>query len=199
MFYASMWIAALLCACCYIFAFYLLRRKDVWLSVGEQRVEKNILSPINGTVVSLSNVVLDDSASEVQCLQIKMNYLAECGIRFPVAGEIDKFMQERRSRKIRHLPLEPGVCGGVSDYIEILSHKKYRLRCGFMSCIFGAWPVIRVMPGDIGGASAIAGFWPFGGTVLLYLSKQDKILVSAGDNVVSGITPVAEIGSKVEN
>ena len=49
------------------------------------------------------------------------------------------------------------------------------------------------MPGDRGGRRVNIGYFPFGGTVVLYLPKKYEILVKVNDDVNAGETIFAVI------
>jgi len=56
----------------------------------------------------------------------------------------------------------------------------------FKKNIFGFFPKLFIIPGDRGKRGISMGYFPFGGTVLLYLSEKYEIIVNAGDYVSIG-------------
>jgi phosphatidylserine decarboxylase len=50
-----------------------------------------------------------------------------------------------------------------------------------------------VMPGDRGGRRVNIGYFPFGGTVMLYLPKKYEILIKTNDEVTAGETIMAVV------
>ena len=61
----------------------------------------------------------------------------------------------------------------------------------FFKCRLGLWPELIVMPGDKGGRRVNIGYFPFGGTVMLYLPKKYEILIKSNDEVLAGETILA--------
>jgi len=61
----------------------------------------------------------------------------------------------------------------------------------FFKCKLGLWPELMVMPGDRGGRRVNIGFFPFGGTVMLYLPKKYEILMKINDEVIAGESIIA--------
>lgn len=67
----------------------------------------------------------------------------------------------------------------------------------FYKCKVGLWPELMVMPGDRGGRRVNIGYFPFGGTVMLYLPKKYEILVKTNDEVTAGETIFAVIPDNI--
>ncbi len=53
----------------------------------------------------------------------------------------------------------------------------------FVECVYGFYPHFYILPGDRGQALANFGYFPFGGTVLLYLPGNYEILVKENSRV----------------
>lgn len=61
----------------------------------------------------------------------------------------------------------------------------------FVRCLFGGSAQINLYPGDKGKLGARFGFFPWGGTALLYLPGNYEILLNTGEQIVAGESPLA--------
>lgn len=61
----------------------------------------------------------------------------------------------------------------------------------FVRCLLGGSAQINLQPGDKGKLGARFGFFPWGGTALLYLPGNYEILLNTGEQIVAGESPLA--------
>ena len=61
----------------------------------------------------------------------------------------------------------------------------------FIDCTYGHRPSIWLKSGDCGRGAACFGFYPFGGTLIIYLPQNSDILVFEKERVVPGQTVIS--------
>lgn len=154
-----------------------------------------VISPVNGTVVevkeNVSHKLFGQNLKEVRLI---IPWHHEYGIYLPETSEIEdvkvekgpalfRLTNEKISEQLDRVL--PGVCVTMKNLFEDKLHMQ------FVKCTTGYWPELKVMPGDRGRASANIGYFPFGGTVLLYLPMNYEIMVSEQQVVQAGESPIA--------
>ncbi|GAB4019049.1 MAG: hypothetical protein Fur0010_20600 [Bdellovibrio sp.] len=154
-----------------------------------------VVSPVNGIVIdtkeNVKHKIFGENLREVR-LMIPWHH--EYGIYLPETSEVEDIKVEKgpalfrlSNQKISDQidKVLPGVCVTLKNLFSD------RLFIQFIKCTMGYWPELKVMSGDRGRASANIGYFPFGGTVLLYLPMNYEIMVTEQQEVEAGKTPIA--------
>ncbi len=154
-----------------------------------------IFSPVNGKIIhierNVSHGFFGDNLIEIQ---IMIPWWREMGIFLPLSCEIKNLLVLkgqsffRLNKSVEVLGSREGK--GVS---LALDNRGETIGLTFFKCKLGLWPELMVMPGDRGGRRVNIGYFPFGGTVVLYLPKKYEILVKVNDDVNAGETIFAVI------
>lgn len=178
----------------YIFMFLLLRKKMSNYKEDLSIKKGVIYSPISGKILSVKKNVDHISCGEnLLEVRISMPWWSECGIYLPFASEV-KDLNVEPGRGVFRLGEElpdqkdkmfTGLC------LTLESPSKETLGVQFVKCVTGLWPEVPLMPGDRGQGQVGIGFFPLGGTALLYLPANYEILVNNNDHVVGGETLIA--------
>lgn len=155
------------------------------------------LSPVHGQVESVRhNVSINDYSVPCHEVRISISFWDQKGLYLPTAGEVS-YLKANRGKKVhRHSPTE--VFYGT---IEELSHTDFvltskngmRALMRFIDCSTGKRPVIWLKSGDRGRGAACFGYYPFGGTLLIYVPATSDILVYEKERVIPGQTVIAAI------
>lgn len=149
-----------------------------------------IFSPSNGRIVNIEyNVSHGMFGEQLVEIQIMIPWWREMGIVLPLSAEIknllllkgQSFFRYRKGAEVL------GSKEGRGVGLEISSRGE-SIGLTFLKCKLGLWPELLVMPGDRGGRRVNIGYFPFGGTVMLYLPKKYEILVKINDEVNAGET-----------
>jgi phosphatidylserine decarboxylase len=132
-----------------------------------------VFAPCNGKIIAVHQ--------NEENIQIEISILPwrEMGIFLPMSSEIKNLW---RTKKEVVLELD-----SRSDLIGM----------HFIKRVLGLWPELIVTPGDKGGRQVNIGFFPFGGTLVLYLPKKYEILIKNFNEVIAGETIVAVLPEKV--
>jgi phosphatidylserine decarboxylase len=158
-----------------------------------------IFSPANGKVIHIEHNVSHGLYGEQLIeIQIMIPWWKEMGIFLPLSCEIKNLLVLkgqsffRLKKAIEELGAKEGK--GVS---LALDNRGESVGLTFYKCKVGLWPELMVMPGDRGGRRVNIGYFPFGGTVMLYLPKKYEILVKTNDEVTAGETIFAVIPDNI--
>lgn len=158
-----------------------------------------IFSPANGKVIHveprISHGVFGDHLYEIQ---ISIPWWKEMGIYLPLSCEIKQLLVLkgqsffRYFRAIEILGTKDGK--GVSLSLD---NRGENIGLSLIKCKLGLWPEVMVMPGDRGGRRVNIGYFPFGGTVMLYLPRKYEILIKIDDEVNAGETILAVLPDNI--
>ncbi len=154
-----------------------------------------IFSPANGKIINIehnvSHGLYGDQLIEVQ---IMIPWWKEMGIFLPLSCEIKNLLvlKGRSFLRTRKAINELGSSEGKGVSLA-LDNRGESLGLSFYKCKLGLWPELMVMPGDRGGRRVNIGYFPFGGTVMLYLPKKYEILIKTNDEVTAGETIMAVV------
>jgi hypothetical protein len=154
-----------------------------------------IFSPSNGKIIAIEhNVSHGLYGDQLVEIQIMVSWWKEMGIFLPLSCEIknllilkgQSFFRYKKASEI--LGSKEGKGVGLA-----LDNRGESIGLTFLKCKLGLWPELIVMAGDKGGRRVNIGYFPFGGTVMLYLPKKYEILIKTNDFVNAGETIVAVI------
>jgi hypothetical protein len=183
------------------FLFLLFRRKKSFYK-EEASIKRGVIyAPVSGKVLNI--VKRDDHfffGSHLYEIQMVTSWWSESGVFLPTTSEVREIHVEPgkswfRYNKSAVLEQNGQLMAGLA--IKFLSVDQHDFGLQFLKCPLGAWPEISVIPGDRGKRQVNIGYFPLGGTTLLYIPEEYEILIGEGDDVISGQTMVA--GLKVSS
>lgn len=158
-----------------------------------------IFSPANGKVLHIEHNVshgfYGDNLIEIQ---IMIPWWKEMGIFLPLSCEIKNLLVLKGKSFFRtHKAVEVlGSMDGKGVGLS-LDNRGETVGLALYKCKLGLWPELMIMPGDRGGRRVNVGYLPFGGTVMLYLTKKYEILVKTNDEVNAGETILAVVPDNI--
>jgi len=151
-----------------------------------------IYSPVNGKVVSIDkNVNHDVFGSEMIQMRLAIPFFKEMGLFLPTSSEVVNLKAKkgrkmfRLNKSFETLSSETGLC------LAMKSSNGCEFGMQLIPCSLGMWPEVALLPGDRGKLGANIGYFPFGGTVLLYLPKESEVLISESAELIAGETLLA--------
>ncbi len=181
----------------YIALLYLFRRHQIRFFNGQTSNKEIVYSPVSGYIISVKKKIdhafFGKNLSEIR---IAIPWWQEFGVRLPLASEvIDLKMNQGKSlyRFSQYGLLSQEVQIVPSLMVLLNNSQGNSLGIQMIKCPFGMWPRIRVTPGDRGKNQSDIGYFPFGGTVLLYLPSNYEILVSDDAKASTGLTALAKL------
>ncbi len=124
----------------------------------------------------------------------------EYGVYLPFTCEVKELRAHRGKRLMRLAP-------HMTNYIEAESDLGIDLVCDgvngstigmkFIQCYFGGWPEVALLPGDRGKRRSNIGYFPYGGSVILYLPPETQLLLDEGDKLIAGVSVFAGLTKDV--
>ncbi|HXH75572.1 MAG TPA: hypothetical protein VNJ08_11435 [Bacteriovoracaceae bacterium] len=155
------------------------------------------ISPVHGTVESIrQNVpILNDSEIGHE-VRISISIWDEKGLYLPTTGEVS-YLKANKGKKIPR-DAEPHVFYGPLDEVShtdlvFTSKNQAKTLMRYVDGQCCTRPTIWLKSGDRGRGAACFGYYPFGGTLLIYLPKNSDLLVYEAERVKPGQTVIASI------
>jgi len=178
---------------------YLLRKSDNEYFKELEPSGGVIQSPIHGRVVSIKKGVkhfeFGENLTEIRFL---IPHGEESGFYFPQKGEVTNLVYKKGDSFYRYskddIPSQENVTLDV-PMLTLKNNDHQYIGIQFLECLMGLYPRFYVLPGDRGQAKANFGYFPLGGTVLLYLPGNYEILVNENATVSPGERLIANIKS----
>ena len=175
--------------------FYAFRRSSIPYRDTLKNNGEIFLSPIHGVVESIRRDTSTwDEVPASHEVRISIGGWSEKGLYLPTAGEVS-YLKASRGKKIPrgadsqdfYLPVAE-----LSHTDLILTSKNYtKSLMRFIDCTYGQRPSIWLKSGDRGRGAACFGYYPLGGTLIIYLPQNSDILVFEKERVVPGQTVIA--------
>jgi hypothetical protein len=131
-----------------------------------------VFSPSNGKVTHVEYLENDI------CIELTIFPWNEMGIFMPVSSEIKNLWRTR------------------NEVVLELDNRSEVMKIHFIKRLLGFWPELIVTPGDRGARRVNIGFFPLGGTLVLYLPKKYEILIKNLNEVIAGETIIAVLPEK---
>jgi uncharacterized membrane protein len=175
---------------------YLSLRKDRNDFRDDPVVTKGVIfAPANGKIVHIEhNVSHGMYGDQMVEIQIMIPWWKETGVSLPLSSEIRTLLVLKGQSFFRyHKAVEVIGTKEGKGVALALDNRGETVGLTFFKCKLGLWPELMVMPGDRGGRRVNIGFFPFGGTVMLYLPKKYEILMKINDEVNAGESILAVI------
>lgn len=155
------------------------------------------LSPTFGIVQSIrQNVTMIDYPYPCHEIRVAISFWDQKGLYLPTSGEVSYLKASRGRRLHRDSPTE-AFYGPIEDVshtdLVLTSKNKVQTLMRFIDCSTGKRPTIWLKSGDRGRGAACFGYYPFGGTLLIYVPETSDVLVYENERVVPGQTVIAAL------
>ena len=158
------------------------------------------LSPVHGRVESIRQLITTpEYPSPCHEVRISMSLIDEKGLYLPTAGEVT-FLKANKGKKIPRNADEKCFYTNLEEIshtdLQLTSKSKITYLMRFIDTQYGERPVIYLKYGDRGVGAACFGYYPFGGTLIIYLPQNSDILVFDKEKVIPGLTVIAAVKDK---
>jgi phosphatidylserine decarboxylase len=179
----------------YLILYVILRRNRNDFRDDPMITKGVIFAPANGKVVHIENNVSHGMyGDQLVEIQIMIPWWKEMGVFMPLSAEIKTLIVLKGQSFLRTHIAEEVIGTKEGKGVSVaLDNRGETIGLTFFKCKLGLWPELMVMPGDRGGRRVNIGYFPFGGTVMLYLPKKYEILLKINDEVTAGETIMAVI------
>jgi hypothetical protein len=183
LFYGDFSLTQVLVLLMTLFILFIFRKSSVLYQETIRNDGEIFLSPVHGVVESIKYSVesVDENLSFHE-VKISLSFWGEKGFYFPTAGEISAFKQESLTKK-----------NLVYSAFTLTSKNGNRLSLKFFNFLGGLPPVLWIRSGDRGRGGACFGYYPFGGTLIIYLPTKSDILVFEKEKIFPGQSVIAAI------
>ncbi|HXH30028.1 MAG TPA: hypothetical protein VNJ01_04380 [Bacteriovoracaceae bacterium] len=158
------------------------------------------LSPVHGRVESIRQmIVTPEYPSPCHEVRISMSLIDEKGLYLPTAGEVT-YLKATKGKKIPRNAKEESFYTSVEEIshtdLKLTSKSKITYLLRFIDSTYSERPVVYLKYGDRGVGAACFGYYPFGGTLIIYLPQNSDILVFDKEKVIPGLTVIAAVKDK---
>lgn len=155
------------------------------------------IAPIHGTVESIrQNVPILNETEIGHEIRISMSTWDEKGLYLPTAGEVS-YLKANKGKKIPRDSEDHVFYGALEDVshtdLVLTSKNQTKTLLRFVDGEYCRRPAIWLKSGDRGRGAACFGYYPFGGTLLVYLPRNSDILVYKSERVRPGQSVIAAI------
>lgn len=174
---------------------FIFRRKNIPFRETQKLDGEIYLSPVFGKVQSIrKNVTLFDGTHYGCEIRLMVSFLDSKGLYLPTDAEAN-YLKANKGIQISRLSESQAFYRPIEEVAHtdlVLSLKKgTQSLLRFVDCEYGTRPVIWLKSGDIGRGAACFGYYPFGGSLLIYLPVNSDILVYENERVIPGQTVLA--------
>lgn len=185
----------------YLSLYYYLRKKEPPYLEDQENSKTLIHSPISGKVLEVNkNFNHPFLGKDLVQLRLVLPTWKELGIVAPFTSEVKNFKKNRGEALFRwakkDLPIAINDKSHPSydnKFYSFEDKKGQEIGIEFVRCSLGLSSKVWVLPGDRVRGRAHIGYFPFGGSVFLYLPNYFEILVNKGETLISGETIIAGI------
>ncbi len=155
------------------------------------------LSPVYGRVETIRRVENSfEFLPEAFEIRITSNYLDEHGLYLPTVAEMS-FLRAYKGKGLYRYEKPEAFLGEFTElaHTDVMLKSKNEVQSvlRFIDCKYGSRPHIWMKSGDRGRGAACFGYYPFGGTLIIYLPLNTDILVYPGEKIVPGQTVIAAL------
>ncbi len=176
---------------------YATRRKQIPFRDTLRTEGEIYLSPVHGEVRSIRRSVSLPGFPQLGIeVRISVGDWSEKGLYLPTTGEVS-YLKATKGRRISRYAEAQDFYGPVDEiaHTDFLLTSKNRTQTllRFIDARYGRRPTIWLKSGDRGRGAACFGYYPFGGTLLVYLPPWSDILVFENEKVVPGQSVLAAI------
>lgn len=153
-----------------------------------------VYSPVSGKVINVrkgvEHLLFGTRLTEIH---LAIPWWRNFGLFLPIKGEVilAEDLGQKRLWRFSKASLDQKDTSKYGFAFQVQSKEGEFLGVQLIPCYFGLLPQCALLPGDHGLTGANFGFFPFGGTVRLYLSDDAEILINEDDNLIAGATTIA--------
>lgn len=177
----------------YLLFLIIYRHRKISIKNSREFHGEDITSPVNGKVSTIRQIVLLNGVNQYEIL-INITFGSEMGIYSPLTSELIHLNRFHGKSLWRET---------ISEFSDISLFQrddlKFKNSVGsfiglvFVKSKFGGVPLIRLLQGDRVKARVNIGHLPFGGSLLLYLPADYKIVVEEGASLNAANTLIAQL------
>jgi hypothetical protein len=185
---------------CSLFIIFSYRKRTIGWKENLKNDGSVILSPVAGEVVEVSDFFHNEEAIKYSKIRIIVRFSDYWGLHLPFSAEME-YLKGHRGQLLPRKDLATFDLSKIDDMTktDLILRSKYGLmtKLTFIHSRFGKSPKIWMKSGDRGRGAACFGYYPFGGSLIIYIPKPCDVLIIKGEQLVPGHTVLA-VTKKVE-
>lgn len=178
----------------FILLLFLYRKKTILWKENLKNDGTILLSPVAGEVISIQDFYDDEEKQHYSELRIVLRPQDYWGLHLPYSSEMEYLKSQRGKfyprKDLESLDVEILEVMTKTDLI-LRSKYGFAIRMVFLHSRFGKSPKIWMKSGDRGRGAACFGYYPFGGSLLIYVQKPCDVLIVKGEKLEPGTTVLA--------
>ena len=177
------------------------RNHLVWRDTSRSTGEI-LLSPIDGRLVKIGEFQDPETGAQFTELRIQTAYYHNWGLYLPSSAEMDFLRQTEGSRFTRaEFPTLSWDKIEKTTRTEVVlkSTSGHSTRLCFPLSLNNKAPHIWMKSGDRGRGAACFGYYPFGGSLIVFVPKASDVLVVPNERITAGRTVLAVFRPLNEN
>lgn len=154
-----------------------------------------LYSPVSGVLKSVrANVEHPFFGKNLSEVRIIVRPWQEYGVYLPFTSEVVELKAQRGKKFLRFQEGSIDFSTEEKDIgldLMLTGVNGSTIGMKFVPCWFGGWPEIALLPGDRGKRRTNIGYFPFGGSLILYLPAEIHLLLETGDELIAGVSVFA--------
>jgi phosphatidylserine decarboxylase len=176
----------------YSLGLFFFRRHNKKIQDAPRSGNLTIYSPLNGKVVSITKGCDHDIfGKDLIEMRLSIPFFKEMGLFIPTNSEVIDLQVNRGQKALRFKKNLEKISSQTGLCLAFKSSNGCKFGMQLIPCAIGMWPEVALLPGDKGKLGANMGYFPFGGTVLLYLPKESEVLISESAQLIAAETLLA--------
>lgn len=177
----------------YVGLYIFFRKKIQTLSEHVSSDGIPILAPVNGKIIhverNVSHGIFGEKLTEIQIL---IPWWSEFGIFLPLHAEVKNIILHKGRSFFRYQKAFEKVGANIGRGISLsLEHGVQIIGLTFYKCKLGMTPELIVQAGDIGRPGVNIGYFPLGGTLVMYLPAQFEIMCVVDQKIDAQVSVLA--------
>lgn len=152
------------------------------------------LAPVSGEVVEVSDYFSEEDSLHYAKLKVVVSLNDYWGLHLPFSAEME-YLKGQRGKFLPRKELASFDTGKLDTMTK--TDLTLRAKSGLMAKLtfihsrFGKSPKIWMKSGDRGRGGACFGYYPLGGSLIIYIPKPCDVLIIRGEHLVPGHTVLA--------
>jgi hypothetical protein len=176
---------------------YIFRRSRIPFRETAKLDGEIYMSPVHGVVESVRHSVRSmDYQLPCHEIRISISFWDEKGLYLPTVGEVS-YLKANKGKKVKRTSTSDVFYGSIEELshtdLTLTSKNNVGTMMRFIDCTMGKRPAIWLKSGDRGRGGACFGYYPFGGTLLIYIPATSDVLVFEKETVIPGQTVIAAL------
>jgi hypothetical protein len=155
------------------------------------------LSPVHGIVQSVRHsIAIPEFTWPCHEIRIAISLWDEKGLYLPTAGEVS-YLKANKGKRVDQKAETHAFYGPVEELshtdLILMSKNGTKTLMRYIDSQYSQRPTIWLKSGDRGRGAACFGYYPFGGTLLIYVPASSDVLVYEREVVVPGQSVIAAL------